>query len=376
MAASKRDYYEVLGVSKNATDEEIKRAFRKLAKQYHPDVNKEEGAAEKFKEIGEAYAVLSDKQKRSQYDQFGHAAFDGNGGAGFGGGFGGFEGFSGFDFEDFDLGSIFESMMGGGRKSRGSRKQKGEDVMVKMSLTFEEAVYGCEKSFKVNINDACSACNGKGGSGEQTCSTCNGRGRVVSEQRTMFGIFQTETTCPNCNGLGYTFKEKCSSCLGKGYKNITKTFNLHVPRGVETGDTMRMSGKAGVGANGGPNGDIYIEFKVGTHEIFTREGRDAFVTIPLTIAEAVLGCKKEIPTIQGVIVSEIPAGCQNGDKFKFRGKGVDDEKSGKKVDMYGIIKIITPTKLDREQKKLFKALSETKLDTDSEFKKYNKYTED
>ena len=373
MAASKRDYYEVLGVSKTATDEEIKRAFRKLAKQYHPDINKEPGAEEKFKEIGEAYAVLSDKQKRSQYDQFGHAAFDGTGGAS---GFGGFEGFSGFDFDDFDLGSIFESMMGGGRKSRGPRKQKGEDVVVKMSLTFDEAVYGCDKTFKVNINDACKSCNGLGGSGQTTCSTCKGRGRVVSEQRTMFGIFQTETTCPNCGGNGYTFKEKCAACSGKGYNNISKTFNLHVPRGVENGDTMRMAGKAGVGANGGPNGDIYIEFKVANHEIFTREGRDIYVTIPLTVAEATLGCKKEIPTIQGTIISEIPAGCQNGDKFKFRGKGVDDEKTGRKGDMYGIIKVIIPTKLDREQKKLFKSLSETKLDTDAEFKKYNKYTED
>lgn len=375
MAAQKRDYYEVLGVSKTATDEEIKRAFRKLAKQYHPDVNKDPGAADKFKEIGEAYAVLSDKQKRSQYDQFGHAAFDGANGAGFGG-FGGFEGFSGFDFEDFDLGSIFEAMMGGGRRGRGSRKQKGEDVVVKMNLTFEEAVYGCEKTFKVNINDACSTCKGLGGSGQVTCSSCNGRGRVVSEQRTMFGIFQTETTCPNCDGKGYTFKEKCSSCNGKGYNNINKTFNFKVPRGVENGDTMRMAGKAGVGVNGGPNGDIYIEFKVLNHELYTRDGKDIYITIPLTITEAVLGCKKEIPSIHGTMISEIPAGTQNGDKFKFRGKGVDDEKSGRKGDMYGIIKIIIPTKLDREQKKLFKELADTRLDGDTEFKKYKKYTED
>lgn len=373
MAAQKRDYYDVLGVSKNASDEEIKRSFRKLAKQYHPDVNKEPGADEKFKEIGEAYAVLSDKQKRSQYDQFGHAAFDNNGAGGFSG-FGGFEGFSGFGFDDLDLGSIFESMMGGGRK-RGPRKEKGKDAVVKMNLTFEEAVYGCEKTFKVNINDACSSCNGLGGKGQVTCSECNGRGRVISEQRTMFGIFQTETTCPKCNGAGYSFKEKCSTCNGLGYKNIDKTFNLKVPRGVETGDTMRMAGKAGVGMNGGANGDIYIEFKVGEHEIFTRDGRDVYVTIPLTLTEAVLGCKKEIPTIQGVIISEIPSGCQNGDKFKFRGKGIDDEKTGRKGDMYGIIKVIIPTKLDREQKKLFKSLSETKLDNDSEFKKYHKYTD-
>lgn len=373
MAESKRDYYEVLGVAKNASDEEIKRAFRKLAKQYHPDVNKEEGAEAKFKEIGEAYAVLSDPEKRRQYDQFGHAAFDGGaGGAGFGG-------FEGFNFEDFDLGSIFESMMGGsfgGGRSRGPRKAKGADKIVNMKLTFEEAVYGTEKEFKVNIDDACPSCNGAGGHGETTCSACKGRGRVVQEQRTMFGIFQTETTCNACGGRGITFKEKCSSCGGKGYVNKDKTIKLRVPRGVEDGDTMRMSGKGSMGANGGPRGDIYIEFKVKDHEIYQRDGRDIYVKIPLTVSEAVLGCKKEVPTIQGTIITEIPAGTQNGDKFKFRGKGVDDEKSGRKGDAYGIVSVVIPTKIDHTQKKLFKELADTKLDKSVEFTKYNKYLED
>lgn len=374
MAESKRDYYEVLGVSKGATDEEIKRAFRKLAKQYHPDVNKEEGAAEKFKEIGEAYAVLSDANKRRQYDQFGHAAFDNGAG---GGGFGGFEG---FDFADFDLGSIFEQMMGGsfggGSSRRGSRKAKGSDKIVSMKLEFEEAIYGCEKEFKVNIDDACPDCGGKGGHGEERCSECNGRGRVVSQQRTMFGIFQSESVCPKCNGQGQTLKTKCSKCSGKGTVNTDKTIKLRVPRGVEDGDTMRMSGKASAGANGGPRGDIYIEFKVKEHEIYQRDGRDIYVKIPLTISEAVLGCKKEVPTVQGTIITEIPAGTQNGDKFKFRGKGVDDEKSGKKGDAYGIVSVIIPTKIDHKQKKLFKELNDTKLDKSVEFTKYNKYIED
>ena len=379
MSSTKRDYYDVLGISRDADAAAIKRAYRKLAKKYHPDSNPGDKTAEQmFKDVNEAYDVLSDPKKKKLYDQFGHAAFDGTGGGA--SGFGGFEGFSGFDFDDFDLGSIFESMMGGGRKSRGPRKQKGEDVVVKMSLTFDEAVYGCDKTFKVNINDACKSCNGLGGSGQTTCSTCKGRGRVVSEQRTMFGIFQTETTCPNCGGNGYTFKEKCAACSGKGYNNISKTFNLHVPRGVENGDTMRMAGKAGVGANGGPNGDIYIEFKVANHEIFTREGRDIYVTIPLTVAEATLGCKKEIPTIQGTIISEIPAGCQNGDKFTRKwfendfSQGMEQETCHLREKR--LTAVIIPTKLDREQKKLFKSLSETKLDTDAEFKKYNKYTED
>lgn len=373
--ADKRDYYEVLGLKKGATDEEIKRAFRKLAKQYHPDVNKEEGAEAKFKEIGEAYAVLSDPQKKQQYDQFGHAAFDQNGG------FGG-AGFGGFNFDDFDLGSIFESMMGGagfggfGSSRGGSRKSKGADKLVNLTITFEEAVYGCEKEFKVNIDDVCEHCNGKGGTDEKTCSDCGGRGRVLSQQRTPFGVFRTESACPNCNGTGVTYKNRCNHCNAKGYINRDKTFTLRVPRGVENGDTMRMAGKASAGANGGPRGDIYIEFKVKSHEIYERDGRDVYVEIPLTITDAILGCKKEIPTIQGTIIADIPAGTQNGDKFKFRGKGVDDEKSGKKGDAYGIVKVIIPTKLDHSQKKIVKELAKTKLDKDSEFTKFNKYIDE
>ena len=378
MAEAKRDYYEVLGVDKNASDEDIKRAFRKLAKQYHPDVNKDPGAADKFKEIGEAYAVLSDANKRRQYDQFGHAAFDGGAG-----GFNGFEGFG--SFEDFDLGSIFDAMMGGSGSfggfsgfggGRGSRKAKGADKVVKMNLSFEESVYGCEKEFKVNIDDICSKCDGHGGTGEKTCSKCNGRGRVVMQQRTMLGVFQSETVCPDCDGRGVTYTNKCSECSGRGTINKDKTIKLRVPRGVENGDTMRMSGKGSAGANGGPRGDIYIEFSVKDHEIYERDGRDIYVHIPLTIAEAVLGCKKEVPTIHGTIITEIPSGTQSGDKFKFRGKGIDDEKSGRKGDAYGIIDVIIPTKLDHTQKKLFKELSETSLDKDTAFTKYNKYTDD
>ena len=371
--ADKRDYYEVLGVSKNASDEEIKRAFRKLAKQYHPDVNKEEGAEAKFKEIGEAYAVLSDPQKKQQYDQFGHAAFDQNGG------FGG-AGFGGFGFEDFDLGSIFEAMMGGGfggsSHSRGPRKSKGADKLVNLTLTFEEAVYGVEKEFKVNIDDVCEHCNGKGGTDEKTCSDCGGRGRVLTQQRTVFGVFQSETACSKCNGTGVTYKNRCNHCNAKGFINRDKNIKLRVPRGVENRDTMRMAGKASAGANGGPRGDIYIEFKVKDHEIYVRDGRDVYVDIPLTITEAMLGCKKEIPSIHGTIITDIPAGTQNGDKFKFRGKGVDDEKSGKKGDAYGIVNIIIPSKLDHTQKKLIKELAKTKLDKSPEFTKYNKYIDE
>ena len=381
---AKKDYYEVLGVEKSASDEDIKRAFRKMAKKYHPDVNKEPGADEKFKEIGEAYSVLSDKNKRSQYDQFGHAAFE-NGGFGNAGGYSG-----GFDFSGMGLEEILASVFGGssgfqdfsdfvnpfsrGRKQ--SRARKGEDILVNLSISFDDAVYGCEKDFKVSLNDTCTKCNGAGGFDEHTCSTCGGRGRVVQEQRTMFGYFQTESACPTCDGLGKEFKIKCDVCSGRGFIKQSKTITLRVPRGVEDGDTMRMAGKANAGVLGGPRGDIYINFKVGDHEIYQRVGRDVYVKIPLTITEASLGCKKEVPTVQGTIITEIPAGTQNGDKFKFRSKGVDDEKTGRKGDAYGIIQVIIPDKLDRNQKKLLSELSKTTLDKTKEFKTYNKYIED
>ena len=372
--ASNKDYYETLGVDKSASTQDIKSAFRKLAKKYHPD-NKETGNEEKFKEISEAYQVLSDEQKRKTYDQFGSGAFDGTGQGGFGGGF------QGFDFSDMGLDDILSQVFGGGfsgfggRSSRGGRRQtRGSDMEVAMVITFEEAVYGTEKSFDVNIIDACDKCNGKGGTGERTCSTCGGTGRVVEQRQSLFGIFQQESACPNCGGAGVDFTSKCTNCGGDGIVKHKRTIKLRVPRGLEDGDTLRMPGKGNAGMYGGPRGDIYISFKVKKHEIYERNGRDVYVKIPLTITEAILGCKKEIPTIQGTIIADIPAGTQNGDKFKFRGKGVDDEKTGRKGDAFGIAEIIIPTKLDRKQKELIKELSDTKLDSYDVFKTYNKYT--
>ena len=374
--ADKMDYYELLGVSKTASDAEIKSAFRKLAKKYHPD-NKETGDEAKFKEIGEAYTVLSDKQKRAQYDQFGHQAFTNGGGYANGAG-----GFGGFDFGDFDLGDLFDMFGGGGFGGFGGRSRshantasKGSDIEVNINLTFEEAVYGCEKTFKVKLYDSCSECNGKGGKGEKTCATCHGSGRVVTQQRTILGVVQTQTTCPDCHGKGVTFSESCSECGGKGIVESSKEIKLRVPRGVESGDTMRMAGKGNAGVNGGPRGDIYINFTVKEHELYKRDGRDIYINIPLTITEAVLGCEKDVPTIHGTVVTKIPAGTQNLEKFRFKGKGVDDEKTGKLGDAYGIINIIMPTKLDKTQKDLFKELSETSLDKSPEFKNYYKYTE-
>ena len=373
---AKKDFYEILGVSKNATEAEIKSAFRKKAKEYHPD-NKETGNAEKFKEVSEAYGVLSDANKRRQYDQFGSAAFENNGGGfqGFGGfeGFGG--GFSGFDFEDINLGDIFETMMGGGRsRSKSShRAQKGADVLVGLNLTFEEAAFGCEKTFTVNINETCSECNGKGGKNPKECPTCHGRGTVIREQRSILGIIQTQTTCSDCNGTGEKFENICSACRGKGFVKTSKELKLKVPSGVDNGDQMRMPGKANAGVNGGPNGDVYIEFAVKDHPLYKRDGKDIYLVVPLTITEAVLGCKKEIPTIYGSEIVTFAAGTQNNENIKLKGKGIDDKKTGKLGDMFIITNIIIPTKLDRNQKSLFNDLNETKLDNEEAFKKFNKY---
>lgn len=374
MAENKRDYYEVLGLSKGASDEEIKRAFRKLAKQYHPDVNKEPGAEEKFKEIGEAYSVLSDPQKKAQYDQFGHAAFE-NGGAG--------SGFEGFSTDDIDLSSIFDDLFGssfgggfgfGGSSRRSSnRPSKGRDTLVKMNLSFDEAVFGCKKEIKVDLNETCDKCHGKGGFDETTCKTCGGTGRVVVSQQSLFGMIQTQTTCKDCGGAGKTFKTTCSACSGNGHVRKNKEILVTVPEGVDTGYQLRISGKGEAGLNGGPNGDIYIEFNVKEHELFKRDEEDIYLEVPLNICEAILGCKKDVPTINGIVTVDIKAGIQNGSKLKLKGKGVKVPNSLRKGDMYLIIKVIIPTKLDRSQKALIKELNDTDLNNETEIKKFNKY---
>ena len=372
--ASNNSYYDILGVSKSASDAEIKSAFRKLAKKYHPD-NKETGDEAKFKEIGEAYAVLSDENKRHQYDQLGHEAFT-KGAQG-----GGFGGFGGFSAEDIDLSSIFDDLFGGsmfggfgGRRSQSrNRPTKGADSLVKINLTFEEAVFGCKKSIDIDLDSECDECSGKGGHGEVTCPTCNGRGRVVSQQRTMFGVFQSESVCPDCHGNGKSFKEKCKKCGGSGHTVKNKTIEIEVPAGVDTGHQLRISGKGAAGYNGGPNGDIYIEFKVKSHPIFERKENDIYLDVPISITDAVLGCKKEIPTLDGNVVLTIDAGTQSGDQLRLKGKGVKDPNRSKKGDMYVVLDVVIPSKLDRKQKDLFKQLAETNLEADSSFKDFNKY---
>ncbi len=374
----KRDYYEVLGVSKTATDAEIKSAFRKLAKKYHPDVSTEENAAEKFKECQEAYAVLSDPQKRKQYDQFGHAAFSGGpGGAG---------GFSNFDFGD--MSDIFEDLFGGlggfggfsGFSSSNSRRssngpRKGNDVLYRMTIDFEEAIHGCKKDLKLDVVENCPECNGKGGFNSKTCATCRGSGTVTSEQRTMFGSFLTKTTCPNCNGTGTTFEKKCSTCHGTGNIKKNKTITITVPAGVDTDNRLRVAGKGESGTNGGNPGDLYVEFTVRDHDFYERDEDDIYIELPLTITEAILGCKKEVPTPYGKVTMSIPAGTQSGDKLRLKGKGVENVSTKRKGDMYVIANVVIPEKLSRDQKKLFEQLSKTTLDNSPEFRKYYKFLE-
>lgn len=372
---AKKDYYETLGVDKNATQDEIKSAFRKLAKKYHPDINKEEGAEAKFKEIGEAYAVLSDEQKRKQYDQFGSAAFENNGA---GAGYGGFNGFQGFDFGDIDLGDIMDEVFGGqfGFGRRGSSKKrpvKGRDSLVKINLSFDEAVYGCQKDLKIDLDSKCEKCEGKGGFGEKTCSTCEGRGRVITQTRSIFGYIQQESICPDCQGSGKMFDKVCTDCKGNGHVMKTKTITVDVPAGVDNGSELRITGRGSEGYNGGENGDIYIQFKVATHPLFVRDEQDIYLDLPVTVTDAILGCKKEIPTLDGNLVIQIDAGTQSGTKLRIKGKGVASPRTSKKGDMFVIVKVMIPEKLDKTQKELLKELSQTNLETNDEFKSFKKY---
>ena len=374
---NKRDYYEVLGVSKTATDAEIKSAFRKLAKKYHPDVSKEPDAEEKFKECQEAYAVLSDPQKRRQYDQFGHAAFQG--GAGGAGGFGGFS--TNFDFGD--MSDIFDDILGGlggfgSFRSSNSRRsangpRKGNDVLYRMTIDFEEAVFGTKKDINIDVIDNCEECNGKGGFNSKTCTECRGSGTITQEQRTILGSFLTKTTCPYCNGTGETFEKKCTKCKGKGKIKKNKTIEVNIPAGIDSENRLRVAGKGEAGINGGNPGDLYIEFTVKEHEFYKREEDDIYVSLPLTISEATLGCKKEVPTPYGNINLTIPAGTQSNDKLRIKGKGVTNVSTKKKGDFYVIANVIIPEKLTRDQKKLFEELNKTSLDNSPEFKKYQKY---
>lgn len=371
---NKRDYYEVLGVNKSASEQEIKSAFRKLAKKYHPDVNKEPDAADKFKEAQEAYAVLSDESKRRQYDQFGHAAFTNgpNGGAG------------GFDFSGFDFSDIFSDIFGdsgfgfnfGGGRGNSTRPRKGHDTIIRYDLTFEEAVFGCKKTINIDVSTDCDKCNGHGGTGVERCSKCHGSGTIAIEQNSLFGTIMTRTTCPSCKGRGETYKTECSKCHGSGKYRKNTDIELKIPAGIDTGNQLRVSGKGEAGINGGPNGDLYVEFYVKKHEIFIRDGNDIYLELPLTISEAALGCKKDIPTLTGKGTIKVPAGTQTNDKQVIRGKGIASINSFMKGNMYVIFKVVIPDKLSREQKKLFEQLAKIESKESKDFIKIKNYLKD
>lgn len=366
---NKRDCYEVLGVPKTASEAEIKSAFRKLAKKYHPDVSKEENAAEKFKEVQEAYAILSDPDKKAKYDKYGYQAFETPNGQG---------GFS-YDFGDFDFSDIFDSIFGGGfgfgggSSKRGNRATRGRDSVVRMHLTFKEAVFGCKKDLNITVDEECSNCHGKGGFNEKTCPKCNGKGVVVEEQRSLFGTFMSRTTCSSCGGTGHTYQDRCNNCNGTGRAQVNKTLSVTIPEGVNTGNQLRLAGKGEAGSNGGAPGDLYIEFIVDKHPLFVRDNNDIVVEVPITIKEAVLGCKKEVPTIYGNVILSIPAGSKTGDKHRLKDKGVKDVNTRKLGDMYVVINVIIPDKLTREQKKMFESLSDKDLENNKTIKTYQDF---
>ena len=380
--STKRDYYEVLGVDKNASEAEIKSAFRKKAKEFHPDLNKDNPDAEaKFKEAQEAYSVLSDESKKKMYDQYGHTGV-GNGGAG-ASGFGGFNG-GGFSGSGFGFDDIFETIFGGGAGFGGgfqnygedprSRVRRGSDALMRMSVEFEEAIYGTEKKFNLDVVEECDQCHGRGGFDAEKCSTCHGSGTITTQQNTILGSFMSKTTCPDCGGLGKTYKRKCTECNGKGRIKRNKKITINIPAGINTGDRLRVSGKGNPGQNGGDNGDLYIEFIVGNHDFYIRDEDDIYLEVPLTITEAALGCKKTIPTLYGNVKLNVAAGTDSGDKQRIKGKGVDNEYHHTKGDMYVVFKVITPKKLSRAEKQLFEKLDKT-LEDDNLIKKFNKFTE-
>lgn len=369
---AKRDYYEVLGVDKNASESDIKLAFRRLAKKYHPDVSKEKDAAEKFKEAQEAYAVLSDSDKRKKYDQYGHAAFEGPNGAG------GFD----FNFQDIDLSDIFEDLFGGMgghfggfssfNGSRRQRKSRGNDSLLIMNITFMEAVLGCKKDIEITTTQKCSQCLGKGGSGEHNCETCHGSGTITKQQNTMFGSFLSKTTCPDCKGKGVTFDKTCSKCRGKGIEKVEKTITVTVPEGVDTGNRIRLSNLGEPSLDGGENGDLYIEFKVKEHDFYKRNGNDLVLELPITITEAISGCKKDVKLPKGIVSLTIPSGSESNDILRIKQKGVKDPNYSSYGDFYVKLKVVMPKKLNKEQKELFDRLSKTDL-KDKSIEKYEKF---
>ncbi len=352
MADQKRDYYEVLGVDKNADDATLKKAYRDLAKKYHPDANpnnKEEAEA-KFKEASEAYAVLSDPEKRRQYDQYGHAAFEGGGG--------GYD-FSGMDFSDifssFGFGDIFSNIFGGGGRSYGGNSNgpmKGANIRTRVDLDFLEAVFGCEKEIELTVKETCTTCGGNGakkGTSPETCTTCGGKGQVYRTRQSILGMMRSVEPCPDCQGSGKIIKEKCPDCRGVGFVPMRKKYKVSIPAGIDNGQAVNMPGLGDPGRNGGPRGDARIEVRVRPHQIFQRDGFDIYSNVPISIAVAALGGDVFIDTVDGKIVYNVKAGTQTGTRIRLRGKGVPSWRSkGVRGDHYVNLIVKTPEKLSRE----------------------------
>ncbi len=355
----KRDYYEVLGLTKSASKDDIKKAYRKLSKQYHPDLNKEPGADEKFKEIAEAYEVLSDDQKKARYDQFGHE--DPNAGFG-GGGFGG-GGFGGFE-------DIFSSFFGGGgRRQDPNAPRKGDDLQYRMNIKFEEAIFGKETEIEIPKDETCDTCHGSGakpGTKPETCSTCNGAGQVNQAVDTPFGRMMNRRTCSTCHGTGKIIKEKCSTCRGEGKVQKRKKIKVTIPAGVDDGQQIRVTGQGEPGINGGPAGDLYIMFRVQGHNEFERDGDDIYYELKLTFPQAALGDEIEVPTVHGKVKLRIPAGTQSGAQFRLKDKGVKNVHGYGTGNQYVTVKVVTPEKVTERQKQLLREFAEISGDIPEE----------
>lgn len=362
MAEQKRDYYEVLGVEKSADDAAIKKAYRVLAKKYHPDMNPGDVEAEKkFKEASEAYAVLSDPEKRRQYDQFGHAAFDGGAG-----GAGGFD-FSGTDFSDI-FGDIFGDFFGGGRRSsRSNGPMKGASLRTSIRITFEEAVFGCEKEIELTVKETCKTCNGSGarpGTNPETCTKCGGKGQVVFTQQSFFGTVRNVQTCPDCSGTGKIIRDKCADCRGTGYVPMKKRYSIKVPAGIDNGQVEILPGLGEPGVNGGPRGDVRVEVVVGRHPIFQRQDYNIYSTVPVSFAVAALGGEILIDTVDGKVIYDVKPGTQTDTKVRLKGKGVPSRRNKEvRGDHYVTLVVQVPDKLSHEAKELLRQFDAETGDT-------------
>ncbi len=359
MAETKRDYYEVLGVSKDADDATLKKAYRQVAKKYHPDMNPGDAEAErKFKEASEAYAVLSDPDKRRQYDQFGHAAFEGGAG---GGGFGGFD-FSGADFSDI-FGDIFGDLFGGSRRGRANQgPRKGMNIRKSVRITFEEAVFGCEKELDMILKDSCTTCNGTGakpGTSPETCPKCGGKGQVVYTQQSFFGMVQNVQTCPDCGGTGKIIRDKCPDCGGTGYTSNRKKIAVTIPAGIDNGQSVRIREKGEPGVNGGPRGDLLVEVVVSRHPIFQRQDMHIFSTVPISFAQAALGADIRVKTVDGEVIYTVKPGTKTDTKVRLKGKGVPSVRNSQvRGDHYVTLVIQTPEHLSFEAKEALRRFDE------------------